>query len=235
MNNVAVASGNPDYSRVTQWLAEAWSDVTFEQLGSSSGMAYVTLDPKLASANDRDDAKGRRQSKKISRSCQFEDGRRRGDIIKGRQIVWMLLDSFKTFDCSSIIYGFDHLSALKLTDGDLHEFIIQWNYVLGNMGDVQMNTMLLRDAFYRKIEKVRELEYDMNQYERMHETDPRHMNSSWTALSLQFVCRTKGETCLIENKFCEEDPRRTSATRTIMQFREMHLSTSQKRGHTIVR
>ena len=91
----------------------------------------------------------------------MEDASKRGDIIKGRQIVWMLLDSFKTFDRSSIIYGFDHLSALKVIDGDLHEFIIQWNYVLGNMGDVQMNTMLLRDAFYRKIEKVRELELSL--------------------------------------------------------------------------
>ena len=80
-------------------------------------------------------------------NLKMEDASKRGDIIKGRQIVWMLLDSFKTFDRSSIIYGFDHLAALKVTDGDLHEFIIQWNYVLGNMGDVHMNTMLLRDAF----------------------------------------------------------------------------------------
>ena len=48
MNSVAVASGNPDYSRVTQWLAETWSNVTFDELGSSSGLAFVTLDLKLA-------------------------------------------------------------------------------------------------------------------------------------------------------------------------------------------
>ena len=175
MNNVAVASGNPDCSRVTQWLAETWSSVTFDQLGSSSGLAFVTLDLKLASAMTAMMHKAGEKAKRLRDhvNLKMEDASMRGDIVKGRQIVWMLLDSFKTFDRSSIIYGFDHLSALKVTDGDLHEFVIHWNYVLGNMGDVQMNTMLLRDAFHRKIEKVRELEYDVNQYERMHENDPR--------------------------------------------------------------
>ena len=73
MNNVAVASGNPDYTRVTQWLAETWSDVTFEQLGSSSGMVFVTLDLKLASAMT---AMKHKAGEKISRPCQSEDGRR---------------------------------------------------------------------------------------------------------------------------------------------------------------
>ena len=84
----------------------------------------------------------------------------------------MLLDSFKTFDRSSIIYGFDHLSGLRVNNGDLHEFIIQWNHVLSNMGEGQIQTSLLRDAFYRKIEKVSELAYDLNIHERMAEADP---------------------------------------------------------------
>ena len=50
MNNVAVASGNPDYSKVMLWLAETWSGSTFQQLGNSGGVAFVTLDLKLASA-----------------------------------------------------------------------------------------------------------------------------------------------------------------------------------------
>ena len=171
MNNVAVASRNPDYSRVTQWLAETWSDTSFEQLGSSSGMELVTLDLKLASAMTAMMHTAGEKAKRFRDRVNLKMAG--GDIIKGRQIVWMLLDSFKTFDRSSIIYGFDHLSALKVVDGDLHEFVIQWNYVLSNMGDVQMSTMLLRDAFYRNIEKVSELAYDLNQYERMHESDPR--------------------------------------------------------------
>ena len=106
-------------------------------------------------------------------NLNMEEALKTGVMIKGRQIVWMLLDSFKTFDRSSIIYGFDHLSALKITGGDLHDFLIQWNYVLSNMGDEPLSTELLRDVFYRKIEGVTELEYDLNTYERMQESNPR--------------------------------------------------------------
>ena len=138
-------------------------------------MTFVTLDLTLASAMTAMMHKAGEKAKRLRNraNLKMEDASKRGDIIKGRQIVWMLLDSFKTFDRSSIIYGFYHLSALKVTDGDLHEFVIQWNCVLSNMGDIQMSTMLLRDAFYRKIEKVTELAYDLNQYERVHESDPR--------------------------------------------------------------
>ena len=50
MNSVAVASGNPDYSRVTFWLAETWTGKNIEELAISGGPAFVTLDLKLASA-----------------------------------------------------------------------------------------------------------------------------------------------------------------------------------------
>ena len=30
------------------------------------------------------------------------------NVIKGRQVIWLLLDSFRTSDNSDQIYGFDH-------------------------------------------------------------------------------------------------------------------------------
>ena len=51
--------------------------------------------------------------------------------------------------------------------------ILQWNYVLSNMGDEPLSTELLRDVFDRKIDGVTELEYDLNTYEGMQETNPR--------------------------------------------------------------
>ena len=44
--------------------------------------------------------------------------------------------------------------------------------MLSNMGDEHIQTSLLRDAFYRKIERVHEVSYDLNIYERMAESDP---------------------------------------------------------------
>jgi len=174
MNSVAVASGNPDYYRVTIWLAESWSGKNLEELASSGGSAFVTLDLKLASAMTNMMHKGGERSKRFRDrvNLKMEEASKKGDIIKGRQIVWMLLDSFKTFDRSAVVYGFDHLSTLRVNNNDLHEFVIQWNHVLSNMGDEHIQTSLLRDAFYRKIERVHEVSYDLNIYERMAESDP---------------------------------------------------------------
>ena len=58
-----------------------------------------------------------------------------GTIVTGRQMVWMLLESFKTFDHSDIVYDFDHLARLKVKNNDLHEFIMSWNQLLDNIGE----------------------------------------------------------------------------------------------------
>ena len=134
----------------------------------------MTLDLKLASAMTNMMHKGGERSKRFRDrvNLKMEEASKMGDIIKGRQIVWMLLDSFKTFDRSAVVYGFDHLSTLRVNNNDLHEFLIQWNHVLSKMGDEHIQTSLLRDAFYRKIERVHEVSYDLNIYERMAESDP---------------------------------------------------------------
>ena len=76
-------------------------------------------------------------------------------------MVWMLLESFKTFDHSDIVYGFDHLGRLKVENHDLHEFIMSWNHVLENMGKHCVQDAHLPDVFYRKIKDEPEMEYDI--------------------------------------------------------------------------
>ena len=102
-------------------------------------------------------------------NLKMEETSRRGKVLKGRQMVWMVCESFKTFDQTELIYGFDHLSQLKITNHDLHAFVVSWNHVLENMGDNAMSEKMLRDVFYRKINSDKELAYDLNRYERMKE------------------------------------------------------------------
>ena len=118
MNSVAVASGNSDYYRVTLWLAETWSGKNLEELADSGGTTFVMLDLKLASAMTTMMHKGGERSKRFRDrvNLKMEEASKMGDIIKGRQIVWMLLDSFKTFDRSAVVYGFDHLSTLRVNN-----------------------------------------------------------------------------------------------------------------------
>ncbi len=91
-------------------------------------------------------------------------------LLKGRQIVFLLLEKFKTFDNSEMVYGCDHLVKCECGT-DLHAFLIQWQKILDNMC-AAMPTVNLRDVFYRKIKHVEQLKQDMNKYERYFENDP---------------------------------------------------------------
>jgi len=92
------------------------------------------------------------------------------ELIKGRQIVHMLLAHFKTFDSSEMLYGFDHLSNL-VCGTDLHVFVKGWKNILDNMNG-KIDEANLRDVFYRKIKGHPDLKLDMNVYERFREENP---------------------------------------------------------------
>ena len=80
-------------------------------------------------------------------------------------------DSFKTFDGTDLMFGFDHLSNLHIHKHDLHGFIVKWNHILDNMGENAVSKGTLRDVFYRKIQNEKDLHYDFNHYERMSEKE----------------------------------------------------------------
>ena len=173
---ILVAAGNPDYTRVLRWIDDTWKDgATFQELDDPGGHQFVMLDMKLANgmvtmmqkAGDR----AKRFRDKVNLRME-EASRGGGNVLKGRQMVWMLLDLFKTIDNSELVYGFDHLARLKVVNHDLHEFIIQWNHVVDNLGGGPLTATALRDVFYRKICEEEQMKYDMNLYERMREGDP---------------------------------------------------------------
>ena len=171
-----MAAGNPEYTKVLNWIDDAWKKgVTFEELDDPGGHQFVMLDMKLANgmvammhkAGDR----AKRFRDKVNLRME-EASRGGGNVLKGRQMVWMLLDSFKTIDNSELVYGFDHLARLKVNNHDLHDFVIQWNHIIDNLGGGPMTSVALRDVFYRKICDEEQMKYDMNLYERMREGDP---------------------------------------------------------------
>ncbi len=90
-------------------------------------------------------------------------------LLKGRQIVFLLLENFKTFDSSEMVYGFGHLVKCECGT-DLSAFLTQWQKIFDNMC-AAMPTVNLRDVFYRKIKHVEQLKQDMNKYERFYEND----------------------------------------------------------------
>ncbi len=75
------------------------------------------------------------------------------------------MQSYKTFDNSEIVYGFDHLAKLECGK-DLYAFLTQWNKVLDNMNG-RLDDRMLKDVFYRKICDNKDLAAHLNVYNRL--------------------------------------------------------------------
>jgi hypothetical protein len=99
----------------------------------------------------------------------MKDAMKKIDVLNGRQIVFLRLVNFKTFDNSEVVYGFDHLVSCE-SGTDLHAFTNNWTTILDNMNG-ELSTEALRDVVYRTIKGVEQLKLDMNIYERFREND----------------------------------------------------------------
>jgi hypothetical protein len=115
---VVVAAGNPDYAKVTNWINKIWSSDTMEALDDPGEDVFVMLDFKLAEGMEHMLHKGGEKSKRVMKEVhlKMEEASRKGSILKGRQIAWMIAESFKTHDRSELLFSFDHLSNLSVHD-----------------------------------------------------------------------------------------------------------------------
>ena len=97
---VIVAAGNPDYAKVTNWVTQIWRSDTMEDLDDPGEDVFVMLDFKLAEGMEHMLHKGGEKSKRVMKEVhlKMEEASRKGSIFKGRQIAWMISESFKTHD-----------------------------------------------------------------------------------------------------------------------------------------
>ena len=133
---VMIAANNPQVKEVMQWVSASWAEgQTYEALGDHGHNPYVTLDMKLAQGMmimlNKAGEKASRLRDKVN--LKTEEATRNHTLVTGRQLVFMLLESYKTFDRSDLVYGFDHLGTLKVKDHNLHEFLMTWNHITDNM------------------------------------------------------------------------------------------------------
>jgi hypothetical protein len=171
---VMITANSNNAKGVMQWVSAVWAEgQNYDALGDDECVPFITLDMKLAQGMmimlNKAGEKASRIRDKVN--LKTEEATRNGTLVTGRQLVFMLLESYKTFDRCDLIYGFDHLGTLRVKDHNLHEFLMTWNHIIDNMGKFSLNDLHLRDVFYRKIKDEPEMEFDINNYERMSEHD----------------------------------------------------------------
>ena len=116
VQHVVTASGKRVIEPLIHWLSKVWLEKpTYEELASSESKAYITLDLKLATGLQLMIQQGGATSKELKDTVarKMEEGIKQGHLITGPQIIRLLMQSYKSFDNSEIVYGFDHLAKLE--------------------------------------------------------------------------------------------------------------------------
>ena len=107
---------------------------------------------------------------KMAKSCRGETP----SIMKGRQLLAMIVDSFRSASNTDLVYTIRHLYDLPYPgDAELVTFKAQWNEVLECMrpGDVP-NDVALRDILYDKIRGSKLMMFDIHYYDSKQEPHP---------------------------------------------------------------
>ena len=129
----------------------------------------LTLDTKLLAA--------------LSKVVKGELGRRilnhkeveasKGHAVRGRQVLLMFAQLFKTYEEAGSLYSVEDLLKVRLNRDDLSTFIHNWDSVVAGMSHVpEENT--LRDILLRQLRKSERMKYDLEIHDRAKEGTRNH-------------------------------------------------------------
>ncbi len=177
-SNIVAASGDLDHDAWTAWIAPkfAMSPGIDGSLSNSGDIRFNSIDVKLASSLMAMMQNGGEQAREVLNEARLKMAKTcRGEtpsIMKGRQLLAMIVDSFRSASNTDLVYTIKHLYDLPYPgDGDLVTFKSQWNEVLECMrpGDVP-NNIALRDILYDKIKNSELMAFDIHYYDSKQES-----------------------------------------------------------------
>ena len=156
--NVLAACADPHQEDWVRWLQEAYKPFPdIEKLNDSGGVRYNSIDVKLASAmismlkGAGDGANDLSLDVNLKANAYIRGNQ--FTVIKGRQIIAMMMESFRTRDRIDVIYTIDHFTKIQYPgDNKLATFKATWLEVIGRMRPEDVPSKnALRDLLYLKI------------------------------------------------------------------------------------
>ena len=159
--NVLAACADPHQEDWVRWLQEAYKPFPdIEKLNDSGGVRYNSIDSidvKLASAmismlkGAGDGANDLSLDVNLKANAYIRGNQ--FTVIKGRQIIAMMMESFRTRDRIDVIYTIDHFTKIQYPgDNKLATFKATWLEVIGRLRPEDVPSKnALRDLLYLKI------------------------------------------------------------------------------------
>ena len=140
-------------------------------LADSGGERFAMMDIKLALSLQTMLRSAPDDAKDVVRDIQLHAERRQREnrLIKGREIIAIILQSFRSSDRSDVTFTIEHLIRLEqFGDKNMSVFRNKWYDILLNLRKEDTpREITLRDILYHKIKGSRKLEFGLNTYARL--------------------------------------------------------------------
>ena len=163
---VRAASDRPD--EAFNWVQEVYEkSATIESLRHTG--KFITLDTKILNALSVV-AKGE-LNRQIINYKESEAAASRA--VRGRQVLFMFEQFFKTNEAAGSLYSVEDLLKVKLVRDDLSTFIHNWESVIAGLNH-QPEETTLRDILLRELRNSSKLKFDLEVYDRAKEGEENH-------------------------------------------------------------
>ena len=150
--SVASASRRPKLAFA--WITEVENAITMEELADSGD--FEELDAKLSRELDKiiqGDFKKRVQVKETEYS-------KKGEMLTGRQITWMLYENFRLYDTDGALLEWDAIMNVDLKGDNLVQFVSDWESVLLNISGIP-DEKILESLFRKQLHRSEQLKNAM--------------------------------------------------------------------------
>ena len=135
--NVLSACADPDTDAWTKWLEQALGlNPDLNMLSDSGGDRFATIDIKMATGmrNMLKRAPDEAKDVYLDATRHSELRHQQGVIVKGRELVALVMQSFRTSDRTDLVYHIEHLFNLDFPgDKNLVMFRNKWYDLLLKM------------------------------------------------------------------------------------------------------
>ena len=202
--NVTSASADPDIEVWMSWVGCAFVvNPDLEFLADSGGERFAMMDIKLALSLQTMLRSAPDDAKDVVHDVQRHSERRQREnrLIKGREIIAIILQSFRSSDRSDMTFNIEHLIRLEYP-GDKNMSVFRnklYDILLNLRKEENFREITLRDILYHKIKGSRKLEFGLNTYARLPDAHPEKTYRLLLGL-IDRQLRTAREDCVYDMK-----------------------------------
>ena len=179
LSNVLSACADSDQDAWIAWLSESFKiNPGIEKMSDSGGSRFSTIDVKLANALNAmitsSGDSGREVGMEIKVMTLDLARSSPPKVMKGRQIIAMILESFRSSTHTDLTFTGKHLHELTYPgDAKLNLFRNQWIHLLSAMReDDKPRDMALRDTLFDKIRGSTSMQFEIRYFRSIPEGHP---------------------------------------------------------------